>query len=132
MLDGPDIEVRKSKIQGRGVFALRDFLPGEIVFKWDLTNALTDEQYAQLPYEQKQYVVRYRGEWIYMMEPMRYINHSCDPSTLPINGADVAVRTIKAGEEITSDYGPVMLRGETMSCQCGYASCSGAIVGTSL
>lgn len=130
MLDGPEIEVRKSKIAGRGVFALRDFKPGEIVFQWDLTNTLTDEQYAHLPAEQKRYVVRYRGEWIYMLEPMRYINHSCDPNTVPMNGADVVIREIKAGEEITSDYRPVMPEGETMACHCGASTCAGTIVGT--
>lgn len=127
-----DVEVRKSGIQGRGVFALRDFKPGEVVFQWDLTNTLTDEQYERLPAEQRHYVARYKGEWIYMLEPMRYLNHSCEPNTMPLNGVDVVIRDIKAGEEITTDYRPVMLTGESMMCHCGAPSCTGTISGTAI
>ena len=103
-----------------------------MLFEWDLTNTLADEQYAHLPNEQKRYVVRYRGEWLYILEPMRYINHSCDPNTMPLNGTDVVIRDIKTGEEITSDYRPVMPLGETMNCHCGAATCTGMITGTAV
>jgi hypothetical protein len=127
-----NVEVRKSKIAGRAVFALQDFRAGEVVFDWDTSNVLTDEQYARLPDDQKQYVVRYGSSWVYMLEPMRYVNHSCEPNTVPIRSSDVAARNIKAGEEITSDYRSVMPKGESMICHCGASSCAGTIVGTAI
>ena len=33
-----DVAVKKSKIEGLGVFALRDFKKGEIVIKWDIAH----------------------------------------------------------------------------------------------
>lgn len=122
--------VRKSKIEGRGLFALEDFAPGQVVLAWDLSNTLSDEQYARLPDDQKRYVIRYNGGWVYFMGDERFVNHSCDPNTIPRNGADVAIRAIQVGDEITSDYRPVMPSGERMECRCGAANCAGYIVGT--
>lgn len=127
-----DTEVRKSKIEGRGVFALRDFNSGEIVIAWDTSNTLSDAQYERLPEDQRRYVTRYNGEWLYMLEPARFVNHSCDSNTVPLRGNDVAVKEIHAGEEITSDYRPVMSQGERMECRCGAVSCMGYIVGTAV
>ena len=132
MLPNTDIEVRKSRIHGRGVFALRDFKPGEVVLMWDTSYALTDDEYAKLPDDQKQYATRYRGGWILMQEPMRYVNHSCDANTASQEGTDVATKPIRAGEEITSDYRPEMKKGERMKCRCRTESCEGFIVGTGL
>ncbi len=124
-----DTAVGKSKIDGRGVIALRDFNPGEIVIPWDTSNTLTDAEYERLPEDQRRYVARYKGEWLYMLEPARFVNHSCDSNTVPLRGNDVAVREIKAGDEITSDYRSVMLSGERMACRCGAQNCMGYIVG---
>lgn len=124
--------VGKSKIQGEGLIALENFKPGDVVVVWDTSNTLTDEQYERMPDDQRRYVVRYKGEWLYMTGPGRSINHSCDPNTIPRNGSDVAIRDIHPGDEITSDYRPVMIAGERMECRCGAANCMGYIVGTAV
>ena len=124
--------VGKSRIQGNGLFALEDFKSGDIVVAWDTSNVLTDEQYERLPDDQRRYVVRYKSGWLYMVGPGRSINHSCDSNTIPLNGNDVAIRDIRAGDEITSDYRPVMPAGERMECRCGAATCMGYIVGTAV
>ena len=129
-----DIEtsVGKSRIQGMGLFALRDFKPGEVVVAWDTSNTLSNDEYERLPEDQRQYVVRYEGGWLYMLPPGRYINHSCDPNSIPLHGNDVAIRDIHLGDEITSDYRPVMPLGERMECKCGASNCMGYIIGTAL
>lgn len=124
--------VGKSKIQGQGLFALEDFKPGDVVVAWVTSNTLSNEEYERLPEEQRRYAVRYKGGWLYMLGPGRSINHSCDPNTIPLNGSDVAIRNIAAGEEITSDYRPVMPVGERMECACGASNCVGYIVGTAM
>jgi SET domain-containing protein len=127
-----DTEVRASKTHGKGVFALRDFSPGEIVFAWDTSNTLTDARYEQLTGEQKNYVIRYKGSWLFMTSPSCYINHSCESNTRALNGHDIAIKPITAGEEITSDYRSEMKEGEHMVCRCRTASCVGYIVGTAV
>lgn len=54
----------------------------------------------------------------------RYVNHSCDASSLSVGTFDftMAVRDIEAGEEITDDYGTLNLT-ETFTCACGSPKC---------
>ena len=130
MLPDSDVEIRKSRIEGLGVFALRDFAVGETVFEWDTSNTISDEQYERLPEDQQHLVTRYRGEWLFMLEPMSRVNHSCNANTVSDDGRDVATKEIHAGEEITSDYRSEMKAGEQMKCRCKTPNCIGYIVGT--
>ncbi|MEO7387372.1 MAG: SET domain-containing protein-lysine N-methyltransferase, partial [Gammaproteobacteria bacterium] len=60
----------------------------------------------------------------------RYINHSCAPNTftrLTRHRAEFyALRRIRAGEELTVDYGRSHHDGRRR-CQCGAADCRGWI-----
>ena len=60
----------------------------------------------------------------------RYINHSCAPNTftrLTAHRAEFyALRDIRAGEELTVDYGLSHHDGQ-LRCRCGAAQCSGWI-----
>lgn len=61
-----------------------------------------------------------------MQSPEKYVNHSCDPNTEIKNRRDMAMRDIKKGEEITSDYTG---QGSSTSfiCKCGSEKCRGFI-----
>ncbi len=123
-----DVEVNKSSIEGSGAFAKRDFQTGETVLVWDTSHVV--DNVDDVPASEKDFLVRFQGNWIIMQEPMRFVNHSCEPSTRSNNGKDIAARTIMKGEEITSDYRPEMKAGEHMECHCGAKSCKGFIIGT--
>ncbi len=60
----------------------------------------------------------------------RYINHSCAPNTytrLTVNRAEFyALRRIRAGEELTVDYGLSHHDGQ-LACLCGAPGCCGWI-----
>jgi len=60
----------------------------------------------------------------------RFINHSCDPNTFirctPQRAEFYARRAIRAGEELTCDYGESQHNG-TLPCRCGAANCRGFI-----
>ncbi|PIS42917.1 MAG: hypothetical protein COT24_01035 [Candidatus Kerfeldbacteria bacterium CG08_land_8_20_14_0_20_40_16] len=118
-----NIIVKKSKINQRGVFANRDFKKGEVVLKWKPKKILTKKEASALPEEEKHYVSNYQlNEFILQSPPERYVNHSCEPNTEVINGCDIALREIKKGEEITSDYGKdnVFIH---FKCNCGSKNC---------
>jgi SET domain-containing protein len=51
-----DIIVKKSKINGKSVFAKRDFKKGEVILKWS-PKKLTTEEVGKLPIKQKHYVI---------------------------------------------------------------------------
>ena len=98
-----DVEVRESSLHGRGLFALRDFEPGEHICPGRLSGCRT-----------------LAG---------RFTNHSAAPNAAPFNVGDdigvIATRRICPGDEITVDYRASMrvnfgieMQGET-PCQVG-------------
>lgn len=102
MLD-TNFEVRVLKTGRRAVFALSDFIPGDIIFTWDADNTFTNEQYAVLSPEQKAFVIFYEGAWTFMTEPMCYVQHSTNPNAGARRGVLVAIKEIHMGEEVTTD-----------------------------
>ena len=60
----------------------------------------------------------------------RFINHSCEPNTFirctPQRAEFYALRAIRAGEELTCDYGESQHNGR-LPCRCGASNCRGFI-----
>ena len=122
-----DLIVKKSKIEGNGVFAGRNFKTGEIVVKWDISHHLTPEEVKVIPETEKKYVAYFKGKHILMQPPAKYVNHSCDANTYVNDFCDIAKRDIKKGEEITANYSETMDINEFMKCNCGSKNCRGLI-----
>ncbi len=122
-----DVAVKKSKIEGLGVFALRDFKKGEIVIKWDIAYQLTPEEVKSMSHKEKRYVAFLDGKYILMEPPARYVNHSCDANTHAKDFCDIAKRDIKKGEEITGDYSENETQGFEMICHCRSKNCRGIV-----
>ena len=124
-----DIEVRGSKIEGKGIFALRDFKEGEIVLKWNVSKQISKEEFGLFSESEKRYVSFYGGKYNMLPVPERYVNHSCNPNTFVQNFSDVAKRDIGKGEEITSDYAEDLPSGREIKCNCGEKACRKTIKG---
>ena len=122
-----DVAVKDSKIEGKGVFAARDFKKGEVVLKWDTSNELSKEEVDNISEDEKRYVTHLDGKYVLMPAPERYVNHSCEANTTAENFCDVAVRDIKEGEEITADYEEESVPRLNMECKCGSKNCRGII-----
>ncbi|MFA5797440.1 MAG: SET domain-containing protein [Candidatus Woesearchaeota archaeon] len=118
-----DVIVKDSPIEGKGIFAARNFKKGEIVVQWDLTHILTASEAKKVPLAEKRYVAFLDGKYILMQPPARYMNHSCEPNTTAKNFCDVAIRDIKKGEEITANYREDNPPGFEMKCTCGSKYC---------
>lgn len=119
--------VRLSKIHGKGLFANRDFKKGEVVVEYSLKE-LTPEEFAGLPESERHFTAKRNGQYVLFMPPARYVNHSCEPNTTSVNmQADVAIRDIKRGEEITGDYSEEDIPNVSMKCKCGSKKCRGVI-----
>lgn len=115
--------IKPSKIHGKGVFAARDIKKGETVLKWN-PEVLTEKEVAALSTEDRKLTFKVGPDrYYYMQEPERYMNHSCENNTTVQNDSDVAIRDIKAGEEITANYNDDGI--EEFACNCGSGHCKG-------
>ncbi len=123
-----DLLVKKSKIEGLGVFAARDFKKGETVIKYNLPEVLTREEADKLPKKDQEYV-QYVGEGKYILHqpPARFVNHSCNANTYSDHHSDIAKREIKKGEEITANYLDEKVPELKMRCKCASKNCQGRI-----
>ena len=123
-----DLIVKKSNIHGMGVFANRDFRKGEIVIKYNLKH-LTKEEFDSLPKIEKHFTSFQEGKYWLFSSPERYVNHSCEPNVNPNfkERGDFAIRNIKKGEEIATDYRKDDVPGLNMGCNCGSKNCKKTI-----
>ena len=96
--------IGKGNLDGRGVYADRDFKKGEIVIKYNL-KWLTQDEFRSLPESEKKFTHTHWGTMYVYSEPERYVNHSANPNTYQDlkNKCDIALRGIKKGEMITTD-----------------------------
>lgn len=76
--------------------------------------------------------VDHLGRQILCWDAGRHVNHHCDANTRGIGlEAQIAVRDIEAGEELTCDYGECNLDA-LLSCHCGSRRCRGTIAARDL
>lgn len=123
-----DVTVRTSKINGKGVFAKRDFKKGEIVIRWDTSHPLTSDDAKNR--KDKKFLTCVNNKYYLSQPPAKYVNHSCEANTFLKNFCDVAKRKIGKYEEITTDYGKDASIKE-MHCACGSKKCRKIITGKS-
>jgi uncharacterized protein len=126
----PGLKVVRSAIHGYGVVALRDFAPGEVI-AW-VDGILYREQ--EIPDDT--YSLWVDDGWYFdMVDQTRWVNHSCDPNgeiEADLDGRGgawariIAIRHIRAGDEITYDYAFPAEFAEP--CRCGAELCRGWIV----
>ena len=140
------VEVRRSPIQGRGVFATRDLREGERILEYTGKLITSDEADSQAADESMRrhhtFLFAVDDDWVIDGadggNEARYINHSCDPNCESVvEGRRVfihAVRDIEAGEELLYDYWYVVDDGYDMEalrrlypCRCRSARCRGTL-----
>src|SRR3989344_1034506 len=119
-----DVVVKESKIHGKGAFVNKDFKKGEIVIKYNL-KPLTKKEFESLSESEKHFISFRDGKYWLFPSPERYVNHSCKPNVNPNlkEKGDFAIRNIKKGEEITTDYKMDDVPGLNMKCNCGNKNC---------
>lgn len=118
-----NVTIKKSPVQGFGVYTNKNFSIGDTVLIIDDTHIVTDE--SKLTPQQHEYDCDYlsNGKVILMQEPEKFINHSCDPNTYvkTINNLRhvLTMKDIKKDQEITYDYAINGDNNGTFKCNCG-------------
>jgi SET domain-containing protein len=132
----PSTEVRESPIHGRGLFARHAIARGEIVAVKG-GHVLTRPQWKALEPSLGPAEIQLSDDlFIAPVErderhgSMLYINHSCDPC-VAIQGQIVlvAMRDIRADEELTIDWATTDDLDDEMQCRCGSPRCRGVVTG---
>ncbi len=122
--------MRKSPIQGTGLFATEDIRAGEYLM-WisgGIVFTTEDWQTGRVQLDGEMYNEEKLDDDLFLATPKAlhyYINHSCDPNVVNYR----AWHDIQVGEEITTEYG---LPGELSleRCQCGSSGCRGHVTKT--
>jgi hypothetical protein len=140
------IKVRRSRLHGRGVFALRRIRKGTRVIEY-LGDRVSHRE-ADRRYDEKDTADNHT--FLFIVDrgvvidggsngnDARFINHGCDPNCeSEIEDRRIfieAIRTIAPGEELTYDYqigrddsDPPNVD-EVFACRCGAASCRGSML----
>jgi hypothetical protein len=131
----PKLEVRESRIHGRGVFAHDRIRKGERVAIFGGEIMRIDE-IDDLPSRLQEYPMQVEERFVIGSRASRrpedadFFNHSCEPNT-GFRGQIflVALGNIEPGEEITFDYAMVVSKSFEseavfeMTCNCGARSC---------
>jgi SET domain-containing protein len=130
----PDVEVRPSRIEGLGLFALRPFAAGERIRVINVIREVTPEVPLRPDVGERVEHCDYPdGKVVLIGYPDRHVNHSCDPNAWVRHGSGgcelVARRAIPLGAEITCDYQINVTGGSRWPCACGAARCRGEVVG---
>ncbi|MCO8125277.1 SET domain-containing protein-lysine N-methyltransferase [Stieleria sp. TO1_6] len=115
---------------GCGVFAARQFLPGELVFE------IKGQLIPAAQYDGSTYAMAFEDNWF--LEPTipgAFINHSCSPNcdliqiTETSNGL-IATCNIEPGSELCFDY-QWEAQDWIPRCKCGSKNCRGWVVAES-
>lgn len=134
----PKLETKNTDAYGKGLFA-REYIRKDELLSVFGGYIMTRKEEELLPEDYNDtgiqisedlvMTVRERSE----LSAADYINHSCSPNA-GIKGQIflVAMKKIKAGQEITFDYGMVLYRGKgvtpyRLACGCGVRNCRGVI-----
>jgi SET domain-containing protein len=124
-----DVEVREAGAKGLGVFAKRDFAPGEFIFRRRHGRVVRNEAIGSLPEEDRRHLCEL--DWqtsAVLLPPGCYLNHACEPNAMRSGVRVFAWKPIHAGEEITIDYRLNAFTGEHWPCACGSPGCRGGVV----
>jgi hypothetical protein len=113
---------------GRGLFAARDYQPGEVILR------LGGPRYGRedpihLTEAGANLLQTGPRSYILLEAPAVFANHSCDPNAgIRANRTLVAIRPITAGQEVRFDYSTTMAEDYwTLQCRCGSPLCRGVV-----
>ncbi len=143
---GRRIQVRRSGVHGKGVFALQAFRSGEHVITYRGELITWKEALRRHPHDpaQPDHTFYFHIDDNHVVDgnvngnAARWINHSCDPNCIADDSSGevqvLALRDIAAGEELFYDYGLVIDERMTptlkkrFACWCGAADCRGTML----
>ncbi|NBW78373.1 MAG: SET domain-containing protein [Betaproteobacteria bacterium] len=140
------IQVRKSGVHGRGVFALVDLAEGELVMEYTGEVISWDEAQRRHPHDpaNPSHTFYFHIDDQHVIDgkvggnSARWINHACEPNCeADEQGGRIFIKTLRnipAGQELNYDYGLMIDEPYTKKllaeypCWCGSKRCRGTLL----
>ncbi len=134
--------VKGNSINGYGIVAQKTLLKGEVIFKMEesqqriVTKGYVDKNWTSVQKEEFRHYAYPISDEVYILwdhKPENWApqNHSCEPNTSYIGLNLIALRDIKAEEELTLDYAELLNESmEPFVCTCNLPNCRKIITGT--
>src|SRR5215813_12504974 len=129
----PGLTIKKSRIHGKGCFATQAFLGRRKIAEY-AGEKISNAEANRRAHRKTLRICAINNRW--SLDGSRggngthYINHSCQPNAfmkiLYKHILFIALRDIKAGDEITIDY-ETTLHSDDKRCICGAQNCRGTI-----
>lgn len=129
----PELEIKRSRIEGRGCFSKAHFPRGRKIAEYT-GERISDPEAKRRAGRRRLRICAINDRWSLDGSKggngTHYINHSCEPNSFMkiVYGhiLFIALRDIQPGEEITLDYEST-LHSNDKRCACGAPSCRGTI-----
>jgi len=143
---GRRLQVRKSGVHGKGVFALQPIKKGETIIEYTGETISWPEALRRHPHDPSQpdHTFYFHIDDGHVIDgkmggnASRWINHACAPNVEADDQSGqvflLALRTIKPGDELFFDYGLVIEERYTpalkkrFECRCGSNNCRGTML----
>jgi SET domain-containing protein len=127
--------IRSSAIHAAGCYTTRALRKGQRICEYDgprMAKAEADARYAER-FVTYLFGFGTKGDVIDGFGTAMFINHSCAPNCESEEDADeriyiVALRAIKAGEELTFEYNLYDSEDDEQRCFCGASTCRGTML----
>ena len=127
--------VLDSPVHGLGAFAMRPLEAGERIVEYTGERITKTESQIRCA-AGNHFIFSFDDEWDLDGDqpdnPARFVNHSCEPNCEAIQRDDriwlIALRDIRAGEELSFDYGYDLENYHDHPCHCGVPGCCGYVV----
>jgi len=118
------VTVQRTSNRGLGIFAIRDIQKDEYITEFS-GPVVTIPKFDGFPDEVINHLFNIGiDKYIMAREPAVRTNHSCEPNAGIVGDVFlVAMRDIKAGEEVTFDYSTIIADAWVLECSCGSDLC---------
>lgn len=123
-------KIKKSDISGQGLFALKNFKKGERVYSYKKGKIVNKSGIKGLLKIEKQHLNKIGKDKFEIIEPPRcFVNHSCNPNIYEKKRIGYALRNIKKGEELTTNYDKIAYIKKPFFCKCSSKNCRKIVKG---
>lgn len=123
-----DVQIKKSEVEGTGVFATKFIPQGTVVWKLDPDEKkFTKDELITLSKEKQKLAYQAGDKFIIVTDGSEVMNHSCNPNLWWEGDDSLSIRRdIQAGEELTYDYSTSDVNPDSMpnmECNCKSSNC---------